>query len=54
MTGRDTPTDAVEFVKGHGTENDFVLLADAQDLLRPSPNRCVRCATAGPASAPTA
>ena len=43
------------FVKGHGTENDFVLLPDPH---RPAGDhagcRCGRCATGGPGSAPTA
>ena len=48
---------AYPFLKGHGTENDFVLLPDLDGTRarRAAPQRgCGRCATAGPASAATA
>ena len=49
---------AYEFLKGHGTENDFVLLPDLDGTvhgeLADSPSGCARSATAAPASAATA
>ena len=36
MTGPDAPSAGVPFVKGHGTENDFLLLPDPADALRPT------------------
>ena len=56
--GRDCHTGAVSypFLKGHGTENDFVLLPDHDGSVHGElpPDASGRSATAGPASAVTA
>ena len=45
----------MRFVKGHGTENDFVILPDPERIARPHAGaRRARSVTAGRASAPTA
>ena len=49
--------DAYPFLKGHGTENDFVLLPDHDGTVHGELTRRAgrsRCATVGPASAATA
>ena len=51
----DTYPEQVKFVKGHGTENDFVLLPDLEaGLARQPPRGSARCAIGVAAWVPTA